>query len=299
MTAFTDLSLEVRQQVYRLSLLTAKTIYPYPIHYEEIEGAIAYRNWPANEKIAAGLLRANKQIREETAGIIFGKNVWHLSGKKELPKASQKDWPEAIWTAHRDKFRHVEVTFHFGDLTLKARRKVARCTMPAEPPHGWTKPGYSTEKDLMITHCSGIERLQDTWCDRMPFIASLHLSSLTVDMKDCLCSTYCCLLGDFILASRRMFGNFDRRGKYSGEPDSAWDEKMKPEDRGLPKPTHFEDTRIDFKNMEDDDQYLKYRLHRMGLGCVDCPLREGRRDLKKCKMAANPDGDYPWDEDSS
>ncbi|KAI4284238.1 MAG: hypothetical protein L6R38_001569 [Xanthoria sp. 2 TBL-2021] len=83
MTAFTDLAFELREQIYNLSLLTSKTIYPYPTHYEEVQGAAAYRNWAVEEKIAAGLLGTNKQIRLEAAEVLFGKNVWHLSGQKE------------------------------------------------------------------------------------------------------------------------------------------------------------------------------------------------------------------------
>ena len=136
MTAFTDLSLELREQVYKLSLLTSKIIYPYPTYYEEVQGAVAYRNWPAEEKIAAGLLGTNKQIRAEATKFIFGNNVWHLSGVKEVPVKSQKEWPETVWTAHRGQFRHVEVTFHFGDLTLGKRPKFVYLSLCIST-YGW------------------------------------------------------------------------------------------------------------------------------------------------------------------
>ncbi|KAL8652296.1 MAG: hypothetical protein Q9226_004333 [Calogaya cf. arnoldii] len=252
MTAFTDLSLELREQIYKLSLLTSKTIYPYPAYYEEVQGAVAYRNWPAEEKIAAGLLGTNKQIRAEAAKFIFGNNVWHLSGVKELPVESQKEWPETVWTAHRDEFRHVKVIFHFGDLTLENRQYSFSYLFPRAS-EGWNEYDPTGER-VKEVHRSALVDLQDIWCARMPFIASLHLDALTVDLFDCNCATCGYIMIEFVLNSERMFGNFgvsdevERLEVRKQAEKSEWHGSRGDYLKGPPleKPTHYERTKIHF-----------------------------------------------------
>ncbi|KAI4261651.1 MAG: hypothetical protein L6R42_003150 [Xanthoria sp. 1 TBL-2021] len=216
MTAFTDLAFELRVNIYNLSLLISKTIYLYPTYYEEVQGAVAHRNWAANKKIAAGLLGTNMQIRTEAVEVLFGKNIWHLSEQKELPVAN----------------------------------------------------------------------LQDVWTGGMPLIASLHLDSRTVDLEYCCCATCGCRLEGFVVKSQRMFGNFNTSDEAL---ESEWDEYSAQKKLHLLKPTHFKDTKIGFKEL--DEPVSVRRLHSMGLGCRNCPLQDGRRDCANCESAEDPDGD--------
>ncbi|KAL8992560.1 MAG: hypothetical protein Q9169_007002 [Polycauliona sp. 2 TL-2023] len=129
MTAFTDLPYEIREQIYKLSLVTGwYTICPYPTMFEELEGYVADRDrdWTIDERLAVGLLGTTKQARTEAAKIIFGMNSWHLSGRKQLPATQDIDWPEAVWKAHRDDFRSVVVNFDSNDLEGRSTRQCNR-----------------------------------------------------------------------------------------------------------------------------------------------------------------------------
>lgn len=72
----------------------------------------------------------------------------------------------------------------------------------------------------------------------------------------------------------------------SGEAlESEWDEYSAQKELRLLKPTLLKDTKIDFK---EADEELVYQLHCMGLGCSECPLRDERRDFENCKWAVKP-----------
>ncbi|KAL8669087.1 MAG: hypothetical protein Q9168_006304 [Polycauliona sp. 1 TL-2023] len=296
MTAFTDLSFELREQIYKLSLLTSKTIFPYPTYYEEVHGAVPYCKWAADEKIAVGLLGANKQIRLEAATIIFGKNLWHLSGPKELPAGNNEDWPEPLWKAHRDGFRRVEVAFHFGDLPFTISKRVRYLGsldyVEMAQPESYEEDKREYQKNhLMNAHTEDVEQIQDVWCARMPFIASLYLDYLAVDLKHSVCSMCCCRLDEFIITSRRMFGTFSGSGEAPVYPHqySAFDKKLRSDHPPLEKSAQFKNTVMDF---EPVDGIARFRLHEKGLGCKDCPLLEdGRRDCEKCEDYGEEDDD--------
>lgn len=66
----------------------------------------------------------------------------------------------------------------------------------AKAPYGWETHDVEVG-DKFIWHNLGLQALQKIWAARMPFIASLHLDSLTVDLKDL-------LLRHVLLPSRRV-----------------------------------------------------------------------------------------------
>lgn len=75
----------------------------------------------------------------------------------------------------------------------------------------------------------------------------------------------------------------------SGKPlRSEWDPYAMPEDLQLVKPKDLGRTKFCFRWL---DERLVYQLHNLGLGCIECPLRDGRRDCGNCKLER--DGEDP------
>ena len=111
-------------------------ICPYVTVKDEIDGLKPYYASRPRDKLAIGLLGANKQIRAEAANILFGSNTWYLG----YPSVTldPTTFHDSIWITHLDKFRKIRVAFDWGDLSQEERVSyIFECSLgdeSAEPP---------------------------------------------------------------------------------------------------------------------------------------------------------------------
>ena len=103
---FLDIPLEIRNIVYEYCLIVPGEIVPYPSSWEAIFEAMNTQC----EKPTVALLQASHQVRDESRGFLYGKNLWRLSLQQWHPL------PNTVWIANAPFFRHITATFDGSDL---------------------------------------------------------------------------------------------------------------------------------------------------------------------------------------
>ncbi|KAL8880211.1 MAG: hypothetical protein Q9192_008066 [Flavoplaca navasiana] len=103
---FLDLPLEIRNIVYEYCLVVPGEIVPYPSSWEAIFEAMNTQC----EKPTVALLQVSHQVRDESRGFLYGKNLWRLSLQQWHPL------PTTVWIANAPFFRHITATFDGSDL---------------------------------------------------------------------------------------------------------------------------------------------------------------------------------------
>ncbi|KAI4211763.1 MAG: hypothetical protein L6R36_009499 [Xanthoria steineri] len=146
-----------------------------------------------DRKPDVGLLQVNKEIREETCPILYGRNLWRVSGTLGL-------WRHRVRTFARFDgvlryFKHVISSFDSRDLDhayIDVRKQLRY--------HKYVSLDYeSTEERMLPLHELRKDDLRECWYMKMafPFGADLHLETVTIDIHNSWCAFGCCRLFGF------------------------------------------------------------------------------------------------------
>ncbi|KAL8671030.1 MAG: hypothetical protein Q9168_004462 [Polycauliona sp. 1 TL-2023] len=196
MSSFLGLPAEVRNMIYEYCLVVNGEIVPYPAEYEyprfKPKHVTAQQLNYMNRKPDVALLQVNKQVREETCPVLYGRNVWRMSGTWDSESTFDQ------FTAVKRHFNHMVTSLDSRDLG-----------------HAYFDVGIQSEiwkrKTLCISsikdrrkaeHSSRTMDLDETWYTRMDFLHGDRsgLKILTVDISNSWCPFGCC----------RMFGAWSR-----------------------------------------------------------------------------------------
>ena len=169
---------------------------PCPPYYEEKNP----KN--AKEKPHTAMLRVNRQIGDEAAQVLYGKNIWRVSCKKNNPFWPDTDTNTRPFGKNEEKekiikyMRHIVVSFDARDVdheTLAAlsRERFSERFDPELSPHGpKDRAGWIHE------HREG--ELYSPWLWKRETLDSLTLKSAVLDFSNCFCPSGCCRLFDFL-----------------------------------------------------------------------------------------------------
>ena len=168
MSHFLRLPTEVQVMVYEYCLLTSKTINPYPTKFERGVD-LCFTEFTMNtEKPTIGLLGVNREVREATSRVFFGKSLLRLPWTSGHPSSL------ALWGKHNAHFRHVMVDFESCGVSNEARLHLL--------PH------------IQLIHDRATQDLLDIWYNKFRLLKNMKLKSLVFDMTKCFCPNRCCRL---------------------------------------------------------------------------------------------------------
>lgn len=180
---FTKLPREMRDRIYKLSLITDIEIVMYPQAYEMDD----LPDFGKDEKPLVALLAVDKQMRLETADIFYMKNTFRLP----------------MTSANRDHFRNYEPLLHNVVLRLDSRmvseaEKHAIAVTEHNKPDTDFAAARPTAARWRHIHKLHIELFAAKWTDQRDFILELKsIKNLTFDMKFFYCPGLCCRIDIF------------------------------------------------------------------------------------------------------
>ena len=179
MANFLGLPLEVRDQIYKLSLIVGVEIVAHPDYFEKPtvfgEGEVS--------RPAVALLRVNKQIYEEAAAVFYGKNNWRI------PNVSRPSVDDEIYYKYGHLFRQVTVHLDRRDideyLTTKELKDFHRDFAPS-----------TMDQRLVLFHTSRRDYLSGSIETRQFLLGGFmkHIQSFTLVVGNLYCSSGCCRL---------------------------------------------------------------------------------------------------------
>ncbi|CAL8574155.1 hypothetical protein XPA_000125 [Xanthoria parietina] len=199
MAGFLSLPREIRDMIYEICLVVNGEIVPYPAEYEypryKPEHLTEQRRNYMDRKPDVALLQVNKEIREETCPILYGRNLWRMSG------GTLSHWDCRVRTFARfDRvlrhFKHVISSSDSRDLDhgyFDARRQLRH--------HKFMSPDEieSTEERMVPLHELRNYDLLQCWSVKMrlPYSTDIDLETVTIDISNSWCAFGCCrLFGD-------------------------------------------------------------------------------------------------------
>ncbi|KAI4101590.1 MAG: hypothetical protein LQ339_004979 [Xanthoria mediterranea] len=204
MAGFLSLPREIRDMIYDYCLVVNGEIVPHPAEYEYPRYKPAHvteqpRNY-MDRKPDVALLQVNKEIREETCPILYGRNLWRMSG-------TLSHWDRRVRTFARfDRllryFKHVISSFDSRDLDhgyFDVRSQLRY--------HKFVSHEFElTEERMVPLHELRNGDLRECWYMKMdfPFGADLHLETVTIDIHNSWCAFGCC----------RSFGFYDIHSRF-------------------------------------------------------------------------------------
>ena len=298
--SFLDLPAEIRQMVYESCLITRRVIRPIVVQYELDDGVRPYSAWPAEDKVAIGLLGTCHLIREEARRVLYGKNTWHISGRYDKhwspPFCGMGMETSSLWRLNVDLFRSVEVSLDFRDVDNRCRRQVMGAVF-RRPRIPSQSPDYSEDRTKLV-HNLLMSTIFFTWIAKLALVRQMCLSQFTVHLSDCTCPGSCCRLEKFVVSDAHLLGPWHRKGQpledNPDRPPSLRRNTFLPRDAArawgkVPdKPANLGKIRFQVKGdsllMPDSvEQYV----HEAGLGCHSCPIVEGQPQPESCLRANN------------
>lgn len=191
--------------IYEICLLHDGEINPHPTDYERIEikfkggvpakmmsdhilnpslkSPVKYsRQWPS-----VALLGVNKAIQDEAATILFGKNVWRLSGLA-LESRSMSD----LWENYRKYFLHVTTSFDMRDITPPQLMYITNVVSKWRIEKGKNIEVSDSGDTGLSTHNCRIKAMRANWNVKRSFLEGMQLKSLVFDIRNLFCPSGCC-----------------------------------------------------------------------------------------------------------
>ena len=288
MTSFTSLPLEIRTEIYKLSLITDKVIWPYVAPYNREDGVVPYRVWQQKDKIATGLLVASKMTRQEASPIIFSMNLWHMCRVDDGGYFNPNTPPQLVWTTNKELFRRVEVDFDCRDITIQDKiGAIARlCADSGEKPI--ERDSYQDD-NLTDSHDRVMGELVSTWRWKLVTVASMHLDHFKIQMRYCSCPSACCQLDFFLLNDITMMGPWHRPLDPEMYEPTEWE--LDEWDLDIWEPKKARPANLDKMIIEVEfcGDHIETKLdvlgpsHQLGWSCKDCPLAKGKRQIQSCQ----------------
>ena len=310
MPSFLNLSLDVRLEIYQLSLLTDSLIIPYLNQWEKEDGQppagvrdhevqmnsvflfeptapLKVSSHLKNE-LALGLLSANRQISAEAKVVFYGSNRWMLSASLQRSGGDMHQFM-LLWKTNIKLFRHVHVSLDMRDLHPNDLKQIA------------DRGGFDhMEEQHPITatmqshHDTSILRLGLTWARKLLLLCQMRLTSLSINVADCYCPTTCCRMVEALLLEESLL--LDWTNNKPPQPQNR-STKSKLEQRRLlhrhldrhfegERSQHQSDFRPTWSRLPSIDN-LEIRLyglrerkkfhlaHDLGFGCSECQAVDG------------------------
>ncbi len=174
---FLGLPREVRDMIYEYCLVVNYELNPHPTDYEQYE-----MQRPLPRKPDVALLKTNKQIHDEAAIVLYGKNIWRVSHQSNIAVKHQ------IWR-NVSLFRHVVVSFDFRDLHSSQLLEISRAVH---------KSGRTIETEAeeafvsAMIHADRRYDLESPWMAKARWVGEMHLKTIVLDFSNAYCPSGCC-----------------------------------------------------------------------------------------------------------
>ena len=202
---FLRLPYEIRLIIYNYALLVDYEIIPYPSPYRVQKPSLKFSrlqrrflkygyftHGPSSPKLPSlNLLAVNKQIFEETAPILYGKNTWRMPVVAGGKLFRWRD--HNVFIRHAELFRHISVKFDWRGMTDLVYHgylyhKGVSNSEWCEYEYPWHR-GRVFHSDLWETvqNCSVLHKIYGDMSQLLP-----HVTSLVVDVDQLYCARGCC-----------------------------------------------------------------------------------------------------------
>ena len=166
---------------------------PCPPYYE------ANNPKNAKHKPCTAPLRVNRNIGDEAARVLYGKNAWRISYKED-----DNFWPEITYhpeTTWRSRdiiayVRHVVLSFDSRDVDHESIAAISRARFSQLPePESDTFEG---ENDAEYIHQHREVQLEIAWIWKREILNSMRIKSIVLDFSNCFCPSGCCRMFHFL-----------------------------------------------------------------------------------------------------
>ena len=167
--------------VYDHSLLTSVMVNAHGAQFGDRRTPYFIEFTTSTKKPTVGLLRVNKQIREEASPIFYGKNLFNLSCDPENPTTLM------AWGKHVAHFRYVMVSFSSSRISNECGNRLLPYSVSDNRP-------IDEDIKLVLEHNALVDDLLCRWEEKLCLTQNMRLKTLLINMVDCRCPQYCCRL---------------------------------------------------------------------------------------------------------
>ena len=186
--SFLSLPKEIRDEIFEYCLLYDGELIAYPTWYELADGDVN----KAKELPSVNLLAVNKQIREEAAQIVFGKNIWRT------PSQPDPIWDPPAWNDHLHYLKRLTLPFDFRAVDQKALLDASKDQAAFFHVADWSRESFVARQNHL--HGGACNLFQHSYVQRIALaFLCVNVKSLTLDFTHCYCPQVCCRMVDPIL----------------------------------------------------------------------------------------------------
>ena len=172
---------EIRDEIFEYCLLYDGEIIAYPTWYEHADGDVNKEQ----ELPSVNLLEVNKQIREEAAKIVFGKNTWRT------PVIFDSFVDPPAWRDHFHCLRKLTLPFDFRAIDQKLLLNEVRDRAAYFHVADWSR--QSLDQRRINLHEGALNRLHNRFLQGIAMVClCVNVKSLTLDFTYCFCPQVCC-----------------------------------------------------------------------------------------------------------
>ncbi|KAL9076972.1 MAG: hypothetical protein Q9161_000605 [Pseudevernia consocians] len=202
MSTFEKLPQEIRDMIYEYCLIHHEGIAPFPTIEERkliklsgrepaklvrdntdpnflsaCSNKVYAAEWPS-----VALLGVNKTVQEDAAGILFGKNTWHLSFIGYWHEEGEE---AQFWSRYAKFFRHISTRFCMHDVEPRDLSHITkfRHSLP---------DSYAGRNLRTAIHKDRIDLLDKSFEWKRRRLVKMNLASLVFHVNDLFCPSGCC-----------------------------------------------------------------------------------------------------------
>ena len=174
---------EIRDNIYRLSLVTGKEVVMYPEPHEMDDLPNFGRSRPCVE-----LLQVNKQVHEEASPVFYGENMFRLPVKAEH---------HAVFIKYRALIHHASLRLDWKEVTDQQKISIAtveHCTPDAA--FARARPRAARWRHIHKRH---LQLMIGQWAPRRQLVVEdlPFLKTIKLDLKKFHCPGTCCRIEPF------------------------------------------------------------------------------------------------------
>ncbi|CAD6588381.1 MAG: hypothetical protein ASARMPRED_003542 [Alectoria sarmentosa] len=180
---FTTLPREIRDMILDLCLVVG-TITPYPANNEHRD---PFKN--AASRPVVSLFLVNKMVSAEAVENFYGKNIWVISwswGHEHLLARDAQIPTDKIWHVHRERIRHVSLSFDLQDLPPSALVVAAKTAYMLTPEDSSACFRRKLTHDVCVSVLENICRWKIIICQH------INVRSVTINIENLFCKDGCC-----------------------------------------------------------------------------------------------------------
>ena len=201
MTNFLSLPPEIRNKIYEHCLVVGE-INRDPDWFEQHEDKA--QDQDSAERVPnVALLQTNSRINAEGKAILYGHNIFRITGREGLPKESRS---RIINISSKDLIcqsmnliRQGKIDFDFRDFPspedFKHRRQDFKMMRKAASN---SQHLAERSKRTLDMHWTMVDELERRWYDKIEVLRYIELDRLVLNFECCYCSLGCCRLVDSV-----------------------------------------------------------------------------------------------------